>query len=225
VRIAAHHNDPRRYREHTESLNSSPEATMKYPQLPAFPGALRPHANRITYRSGTTIFRAGNPTRWVYYLESGCVRLIRRGRAGEEIVLHQARAREFFAEASIDSARYHCDALAMDAATVLRVSAADITNLVVVDPEFARQWISLLARQLRTVRTRVERLSLKSAAERIRHFVLSGPPGAHGDVKLNGTLKDLARDLGLTHETLYRTLARMERSGQIERQGDGLRLL
>jgi CRP-like cAMP-binding protein len=150
--------------------------------------------------------------------------LIRRGRAGEEIVLHQAHAGEFFAEASIDSARYHCDAVAMETATVLRVSSADLTNLIAADSKFARQWISLLARQLRAVRTRVERLSLKSAAERIRHFLLSGAEGAAGYVKLNGTLKELARDLGLTHETLYRTLARMERSGQIERRGDEFRL-
>jgi hypothetical protein len=79
---------------------------MNSSQLPAFPTVLRPHANRRTYGPGTTIFRAGSATRWVYYLVSGCVRLIRRGRAGEEIVLHQAQAGEFFAEASIDSARY-----------------------------------------------------------------------------------------------------------------------
>jgi CRP/FNR family transcriptional regulator, dissimilatory nitrate respiration regulator len=198
---------------------------MNNPKLPAFPAALRPHASRLTYSRGRTIFSAGGATRWVYFLVSGCVRLIRRGRAGEEIVLHQAQAGEFFAEASIDSTRYHCDALAIETATVLRVSAADLTNLIAADPEFARQWISLLARQLRDVRTRVERLSLKSAAERIRHFLLSSTAGATGYVKVNGTLKDLARDLSLTHETLYRTLTRMERSGQIARRGDGFRLL
>jgi len=187
-------------------MSSLPEATMNNAKLPA-------------------LFRAGSATRWVYYLVSGCVRLIRRGRAGEEIVLHQARAGEFFAEASMDSTRYHCDALAMETATVLRVSAVDLMNLIAADTEFARQWISLLAQQLRAVRTRVERLSLKSAAERIRHFLLSGTAGAGGYVKVNGTLKDLARNLGITHETLYRTLAGMERSGQNERQSDGFRLL
>jgi len=198
---------------------------MQNLKLPAFPAALRPHASRRIYAAGATIFTAGSPTRWVYHLASGCVRLIRRGRAGEEIVLHQARAGEFFAEASIDSARYHCNAVAMEAATVLRVSATDLTNLIAADPEFARQWISLLSRQLRAVRTRVERLSLKSAAERIRHFLLSEASNATGHVKVSGTLKDLARDLGVTHETLYRTLGNMERAGQIERRNDTIRLL
>lgn len=188
-------------------------------QVACVPPALRPHASRLTYSAGKMIFRAGSATRWVYYLVSGCVRLIRRGRAGEEIVLHQARAGDFFAEASIDSARYHCDALATEAATVLRVSAVDLTNLIAADPEFARQWISLLGQQLRAVRTRVERLSLKGTSERIRHFLLSGTPSAAGYINVNGTLKDLARDLGITHESSYRALARMERSRQIRASG------
>jgi CRP-like cAMP-binding protein len=150
---------------------------------------------------------------------------MRRGRNGEEIVLYQARAGEFFAEASIDSVRYHCDAIATEATTVLKTTSADLLRLIADDPVFARQWISLLAHQLRAVRTRVERLSLKSASERVRHFLLAGASGADGDVKVNGTLKDLARELGLTHETLYRTIATMERSGQIARRGDGFRLL
>ena len=34
---------------------------------------------------------------------------------------------------------------------------------------------------------------------------------------LSGTLKDLAAELGLTHEALYRTLAALTRSGEIKR--------
>jgi DNA-binding IscR family transcriptional regulator len=34
---------------------------------------------------------------------------------------------------------------------------------------------------------------------------------------LSGTLKDIAAELGLTHEVLYRTLAALERSGGIKR--------
>jgi CRP/FNR family transcriptional regulator, dissimilatory nitrate respiration regulator len=166
----------------------------------------------------------GSASHAVFFIETGAVRLMRRGRDGEEIVLHRARAGEFFAEASIDSARYHCDAIAMEKTEVLKVSAANLTDLIKADPDFARHWVSLLARQLRKVRSRVERLSMKSAKERIRHLLISDGLGPHCEVRINGTLKDLARDLGLTHETLYRTLATMERTGQIERRRGTLRL-
>jgi hypothetical protein len=44
-------------------------------------------------------------------LESGAMRLLRHGRQGEEVMLPDARAEQFFAEVSLDSARYHCDAV------------------------------------------------------------------------------------------------------------------
>ena len=35
--------------------------------------------------------------------------------------------------------------------------------------------------------------------------------------KIEGTLKDLAAELGLSHEALYRTLAKLEAAGRIRR--------
>src|SRR5664280_172408 len=64
---------------------------------------------------------------------------------------------------------------------------------------------------------RIYQRNIRSARERVRHF-LSVNAGADGrTVDLQGTLKDLAAELGLTHEALYRTLAKLERSGEIKR--------
>jgi CRP-like cAMP-binding protein len=55
---------------------------------------------------------------------------------------------------------------------------------------------------------------------------LSVNAGADGrTVDLPGTLKDLAAELGLTHEALYRTLAALERSGEIKRTKGKIALL
>jgi CRP/FNR family transcriptional regulator, dissimilatory nitrate respiration regulator len=196
---------------------------MASPSARNFPAALRSSATSVAFEAGATIFRTGSPTHSVFFVESGAVRLIRFGREGEEVVLHDARAGEFFAEASLDSARYHCNAVASTPSELLQVPAGALRELLDADQEFARQWVSLLARQLRAVRTRVERLSLKSAAERVRHLLVSEGRGPQCEVVVAGTLKDLARNLGLTHEVLYRTLAAMERAGVIEREGTTLR--
>lgn len=152
------------------------------------------------------------------------MRLMRHGRRGEEVVLHDARPGEFLAEASLDSARYHCDAVASQPSVVLRATKADFQRLLADDPDFARTWMALLAAQLRTARARVERLSLRSADERIRHLLLSEGRGSRCELEITGSLKDLARRLGLTHESLYRTLARMQKDGVIAREGLRLRL-
>jgi CRP/FNR family transcriptional regulator, dissimilatory nitrate respiration regulator len=192
---------------------------------PSVPAALRALCKRVRYAPGQTVFRSGSATHSVYHVESGAVRLLRYGRAGEEVVLHHARAGEFFAEASLDSSRYHCDAVASEPCELLRCPAAALRQLLESDAEFAAQWLALLGRQLRTLRSRVERLSLKSAAERVRHLLVSEGRGPRHDFTVQGSLKDLARHLGLSHEALYRTLAALEREGVIEREGPVLRLL
>lgn len=191
---------------------------------PSFPLALLPCLSRLELQPAQWLFRAGTPPRHIHFIEEGAVRLVRHGRQGEEVVLHDARPGEFLAEASLDSARYHCDALATQPSVILRASKADFQRLLVDNADFARIWMALLAAQLRTARARIERLSLRSAEERIRHLLLSEGRGPRCELEIAGSLKELARRLGLTHESLYRTLARMQKDGFIDREGLRLRL-
>ena len=171
-------------------------------------------------RAGGVVFRQASPARHVHLVERGAVRLVRHGPAGEPVVLHEARAGELFAEASIDARVYHCDAVVVEPGHLLRIPGERVRALIRDDADFARDWSSLLARQLRAARARIERLSLRSAADRLRHLLVSDGTGPHCELVVEGTLKDLAHRLGLTHESLYRTLAALERDGTIER-GDG----
>ena len=197
---------------------------MSLSRHPSFPLALQPCVSRLDLQPAQTLFRAGAPPRYIHFIEEGAVRLVRHGRQGEEVVLHDARPGEFLAEASLDSARYDCDALATQPSVILRASKADFQRLLVDNADFARIWMALLAAQLRTARARIERLSLRSAEERIRHLLLSEGRGPRCELEIAGSLKELARRLGLTHESLYRTLARMQKDGFIDREGLRLRL-
>lgn len=190
----------------------------------SFPVALLPCVAQVELQAAQSVFRVGTPPRYIHFVEEGAVRLVRHGRQGEEVVLHDARPGEFLAEASLDSVRYHCDAITTLPSVVLRIAKADFQRLLVDDADFARTWMALLAAQLRTSRARIERLSLRSAEERIRHLLLSERRGSRCELEIAGSLKDLARRLGLTHESLYRTLARMEKAGSLEREGSRLRL-
>ena len=197
---------------------------MSLSRHPSFPLALQPCVSRLDLQPAQTVFRAGAPPRYIHFIEEGAVRLVRHGRQGEEVVLHDARPGEFLAEASLDSARYHCDALATQPSVILRATKGDFQRLLVDNTDFARIWMALLAAQLRTARARIERLSLRSAEERIRHLLLSEGRGPRCELEIAGSLKELARWLGLTHESLYRTLARMQKDGLIDREGLRLRL-
>ncbi|MEY2653746.1 MAG: hypothetical protein RLZZ524_774 [Pseudomonadota bacterium] len=177
-----------------------------------------------SYEAGAAVFRAGAPARHVYHLTEGRVRLVRYGRAGEEAVIHVARPGEFFAEASLHGDRYHCTAVAVVPSTLAAIPSAGLAALLAEDPGVMQAWVAILSSQLRRARSRVERLCLRSAAERIEHLLLCEGSGPACIYRPGGSLKELAVDLGLTHEALYRTLANMVRDGRLVRDGQQLSL-
>ncbi len=187
------------------------------------PEPLRRFSRLQNYDRGEMLFRRGDPASCVFFVHSGEVRMLRSGRAGEDILLHRARPGEFFAEAALECPRYLCDGIAFQASTVAVLPKSELGALIDNDRGFSRQWNSLITRELRAARARIERLALSSVAERVRHFIASeGRDSASAKVVLSGSLKDLARDLGVTHEALYRTLARMQKAGEIDRKGTTL---
>lgn len=169
--------------------------------------------------AGEALFHAGSRTVGLYEVRAGTVRLVRVDRGGREALLQVASAGDILAEASLFSATYHCDAIATTAATVRRYPKAILLAELRRDPNAAQEFAAMLARQIMTLRTRLERRNIRSARDRIRHF-LALNAGADGrTVELQGPLKEVAAELGLTHEALYRALARMEAEGEIGRSG------
>jgi DNA-binding MarR family transcriptional regulator len=75
------------------------------------------------------------------------------------------------------------------------------------------------------LRTLIEQRNIRSARERVRHHLMVNASPDGRTVVLRGTLKDLAAELGLTHEALYRTIAALERSGEIKRNHKKITLL
>jgi len=176
-------------------------------------------------KSGELLFRSGQRTVGLYEIVSGRVRLIRVDRSGRESVLYSAEAGDTFAEASLFSPVYHCDAVAATAAKVLLFPKAAIVAALARDPKLARAFIARLAHQVMDLRTRLARRNMHSARDRIRHFLAVHAGGDGRTVVLTGTLKELAANLGLTHEALYRTLSRMAAEGEIKRLDGKIRLL
>jgi CRP/FNR family transcriptional regulator, dissimilatory nitrate respiration regulator len=181
------------------------------------PASVRAHALERRLKAGETLFYAGRKSSGFYEVVSGTIRLVRVDRSGREAILQVARAGESLAEASLFSSTYHCDAIATTEAIVRLYPKSLLLALLQRDPEITKSFAAMLARQVMALRTRLERRNIHSARDRVRHL-LTVNAGADGrTVTLPGTLKDLAADLGLTHEALYRVLAEMAADGEIKR--------
>lgn len=189
------------------------------------PAAIRAVAFERKLKAGEALFRLGDKATGFYEVVSGRVRLVRVDRVGRETVLHVAGPAETLAEASLFSGQYHCDAVANTDATVRVYPKRQVVSVFEKDPKALKTFTAMLAHQVMSLRTRLQQRNIRSARERVRQFLALniGPDGR--SVELHGTLKDLAAEIGLTHEALYRALAALERAGEIKRAGNRIMLV
>ncbi|MCW8944306.1 MAG: Crp/Fnr family transcriptional regulator [Sedimenticola sp.] len=176
------------------------------------------------FNEDESVFQIGQPATHIFQVITGEVHLSRHSGEGQRVLLFRAYAGDYFAEASLNSSTYHCTAVAKTLSSIRLFNADEVRLLLQENSEFAMAWISRLSTELRRQRASVERLNLKPAADRVIHYLLTeGQP--MGEVELTGTLSELSEILGMSRETLYRTLAQMQKSGSIERIGNKLRII
>jgi CRP-like cAMP-binding protein len=186
---------------------------------------IRAAAVERSLTAGQTLFRTGARTAGLYEIVKGKVRLVRVDRSGREAVLQVAAPGVTLAEASLFSSTYHCDAIASTDAVVRLYPKTILVCELARNPKFAQAFAAMLARQVMTLRTRLEQRNIHSARDRVRHYLAINADPSGRTVALSGTLKDMAAELGLSHEALYRTLAEMAADGEIERRKGTIRLL
>jgi CRP-like cAMP-binding protein len=175
-------------------------------------------------QAGESLFRTGQKTVGLYEIIQGKVRLVRFDRSGREAILQLASTGDTLAEASLFSFAYHCNAIATTDAVVRLYPKAVLLGELKRDPKLLQAFAAMLAQQVMALRSQLERRNIHSARDRVRHFLTINVEADGRTVALPGTLKDLAADLGLTHEALYRTLARMAADGEIKRAAGKIKI-
>jgi len=194
------------------------------PGLDWLPAAVRQGATVRELAAGETLFRQGDAAAAIFAVEAGRLRLLRVTADDRRIALHTARPGEFFAEAALFAASYHCDAVAATAARVRSLPKARLLAAFRADPALAERFMAILARQVMALRARLELRSIRSARRRlVEHVLLTGDGGRR--LRLDGTLADLAEEIGLTPEALYRTVAALEQAGIVARTAEAIELL
>lgn len=171
---------------------------------------------------GEVLFRKDDPTAGLYHVEQGQVRLSRVDRTGREVVLHVAGPGGLIAEASLFAQVYHCDAVAVADAKVRLYPKDALLAEFRRNPEALAGFAAGLAHELMALRTRLELRNIRSARERVENYLALNTGSDRRTIALRGTVKELAAELGLTHEALYRMLSTLEAEGAITRTKDAI---
>ncbi len=169
----------------------------------------------IGYPRNTEIFGENEPAEYLYKVVSGSVRTYKiltdgRRQIGGFYMPGDVFGLEFADEHSM-SAEAICET------KILVVKRSALNALAGRDASVARQLFALTGRELGRVQDRIM-LLIKSAQERVASFLLEMADRASGNnsIELPMSRLDIADYLGLTIETVSRTLTSLECAAAIE---------
>jgi CRP/FNR family nitrogen fixation transcriptional regulator len=170
---------------------------------------------RLRFERNAEVFAEGEPADYVYQVVRGAVRtckLMSDGRrhvgafylAGDVFGLEAGEAHGFSAEA-------------VTASEIVLVRRSAILAVCARDGAVAAQFLEQAALHLQRAHDRMLLLARKSAQERVTDFLLEmAARSAHASsLELPMCRQDIADYLGLTIETVSRTLTSLERQGTI----------
>ena len=150
------------------------------------------------------VFERDMPVRSLFVVDRGAVELRRFTEGGNVLVLQRAIDHAVLAEASLYSDCYHCDAVAIHTTRLLVISKPKLKRAMLEDQHLANLWGTYLSACIQNARQRAEILSRRSVAERLDGWL------SMKDARLpaKGQWKQVAAEIGVTPEALYRELAR-----------------
>lgn len=164
------------------------------------------------------LFHRGDPVESMFRVEEGRIQLERRTIDGRLLILFVAGPGDLVAEASLFADAYHCDASAAEPTRISLLPKRHLLAAMAENSACALDFARLLARQLLATRHRLEFRNIRSARERVLLYLELNAEPESRRFALKGRLQDMAAELGLTREALYRTLAALERDEAIRRE-------
>jgi CRP/FNR family nitrogen fixation transcriptional regulator len=170
----------------------------------------------IRYRRNTTIVCEGDPADYVFLLIDGTVRSCRTFRNGARAIVGFHIPGELFGWT--DELKHPLSAEAATDAMILFFKRSTLLSIAAHESKIASFLLTAATSELRRVQEHSLLIS-RSAKCRVASFLLdlSVRTGKAKEIDLPMSHQDIADHLGLTIETVSRTITGMERSGLVER--------
>ncbi len=174
--------------------------------------------------AGKTLFEAGSPATAIYTVRAGCLKSFTVDTDGTERVRGFYLPGDVIGLDSLGAGAFPATVVAVTPSQVCRIPAAQVRKLMAESPVIARR---LLDRTSVELAHALAMAGDYTAEQRLAAFLLSMRErlGAHTDIKLPMTRRDIANYLRLATETVCRVLARFEGQGQIRSDSKIVRLV
>ncbi|MDX2211767.1 MAG: Crp/Fnr family transcriptional regulator [Oculatellaceae cyanobacterium bins.114] len=198
---------------------------MDFSDINQLPATLQTAVKYQHLSNGQVLFNRHEEPQAIYAIKTGQVRLLHYTTSGQSISHYAVYSGEICAEIALFLDSYTCSAIAEGATQVLVFPKPVFLTALQQDPHFAIAFMMQLAYRLHTTKVTLELRSIRSAQERVLHYLYLVTPPENNTIVLEQPLKDIAADLSLSPEVLSRTLAQLESDGAIVRQKRRITLL
>jgi len=178
-------------------------------------GPLATIGTPMTFAAGTPLLHEGAPADHLFHITSGVVKVYRTLPDGRCQITGFLFAGDFVGLAPEDV--YLSGVVAIGPVTASRIPRKKVEQLVEVSPMVARLLLQRACSELIAAQDQMLLLGRKTAPEKVASFLVSIAHRTAGDlIDLPMTRTDIADYLGLTIETVSRTLSRLDADEIIE---------
>lgn len=182
-------------------------------------------AQRVTVKPDTVFIEEGEAAGYFYNVNHGVIRLFKSLPDGRRQITGFAGPGHFLGFTG--TAKNIFSAETIEATKLCRFSRASLNEMFAEFPALERKLLDMAMHELVLVQQQMLLLGRKTAAERVASFLLAWAERlencAPGRLPVSGTVlnlplmrTDLADYLGITIETVSRTLSQLKRDGLIE---------
>lgn len=159
-----------------------------------------------TFRRKDLIFKEGDIPRWLFYLESGQVKIFKTSEDGREFIVKTARPGDFIGYlALLQHDAYPESAAALEETTVKLIPKEDFLTLMSASRDVMARFLKMLASHVAEREQQLLDLAYNSVRRRVATTLVQLYDKGNHDISL--LREDLAAMAGTAKETLIRTLA------------------
>lgn len=179
----------------------------------------------VQFKAGQRIFTIGQPFDMLYIVNSGFLKTVLLDDAGNEQVLGFPMKGDLLGTDGIHQKKYASEAVALTRCDIVMVPFKILTALSRRYPELEMALYSAISRELVREQVMLNMLGSLSAEARVARFLISlserfSAMGYSGkEFNLRMTRQDIGSYLGLTLETVSRTMSAFDRLGFITVDG------
>lgn len=173
-----------------------------------------------TFQKDAIIYEPGMQPRYVYFIQSGEVRMVTISDDGKEFIQGVFKAGQYFGEPALLIDRpYLAFTIVNKVSRIIQVNRQDFFALIENEPDFSMSLIKTLSRRLFYKSMMLEELANEKAEHRLLTIINYLLPDVAVGAPLKVTRQELADMTGLRVETVIRGVKLLSKKGLISLSG------